>query len=313
MIEDLLLINMPVNSKISADIIEDNIFFLKTCQRILLLGLDISIPSFVKSMKADLVSGEKAYQYLLEIICGLRGQIIAENEIGHQFKQALSEYLKKRQRNSNLIKILEKAQKDAKEIRTIYLKGVGQQSYAGIAKRIIRNRLCEGPILILGSGSLCHSLVKVLKKNYQLTASARSQELLQKIRQDHSINIISFLELISYQKFPCIINSIGTDKILLNDEFFNLWLQNTPSNRLLIDFGQPSPIKTSLGPSNNVFRLADIFKESTQMNKKKQQKINMAKKAINQLAKKRNTFFQSKYPILRNKRSQHFGRAEQSI
>ena len=130
------------------------VFSLKTCQRHLIIALgDIPSPALSGATQCqEMVErrGEDAYHYLLEVVCGIQSRVLVESEIVGQFKQAYGQYLQSPKRQRQLIRILEKLLKDAKEIRTDYLEGVGQKTYAAITRKLIFGQGIPKRILING-------------------------------------------------------------------------------------------------------------------------------------------------------------------
>ena len=98
MIEKLRLIHLPADIPVSNTL--DSVFVLSTCQRTLLLGIDDSKNAAQRNQHIlDDLSGEQAYGFLLETICGLKSQVLGEYEVVAQFKQAYTEYIQNDQRN----------------------------------------------------------------------------------------------------------------------------------------------------------------------------------------------------------------------
>jgi glutamyl-tRNA reductase len=112
-----------------------NAFVLRTCQRTLVLAFDLYPFHHTELPKHELVSGNDAYLFLLETICGLKSKLIGENEIVGQFKDAYKIYASSTLKDTKLLLILEKLFKDAKDIRTQYLIGISQKTYASLTRR----------------------------------------------------------------------------------------------------------------------------------------------------------------------------------
>ena len=72
-------------------------FILKTCQRLLVVSYGAQPGTFISSQskschKSLNLNGADAYQYILEVLCGLQSQLLGENEIVAQFKTSLHAY-----------------------------------------------------------------------------------------------------------------------------------------------------------------------------------------------------------------------------
>ncbi|MFT6069593.1 MAG: glutamyl-tRNA reductase [Bacteriovoracaceae bacterium] len=100
-------------------------------------------------------TGTQAYEFLLQVICGLKSPMIGETEILAQFKGFLK-------RNPEVIsrKISEKLIQDSKKIRTKYLKNYGSQSYGSYTLK--KSKSLES-IVLLGAGALTQDIVPIIK------------------------------------------------------------------------------------------------------------------------------------------------------
>ncbi len=281
MMARICLLDLPPSDPVP--VFEDGgVFHLNTCQRNLFIGKKI------QSAADELISGEDAYRYLLEIICGLKSKLIAENEIVSQFKQAYKNYLEQDQRDSDIIRLLEKLFQDAKKIRSDYLMKIGQCSYAGLSKKIISQNSTNHRVLILGSGAMAIDLVKVLKKRFKISISARNSGNVEAICQEHNVDSICWGDHHSYFSFSNIVNTIGANKTLFKHQFFLHW---SPEHRVFIDIGTPSGLDTTLGTKDGIYKLEDIFNKGIELNKHKSLQIEKSKQAINTLANKRHQYF----------------------
>lgn len=295
MITNLTLINLKAGSH--AHPTKGDVFVLKTCQRTLVVGLGeapflhLRQHALREDIITDIFEGHDAYVFLLETICGLRSEVLAEYEVVSQFKDAYNEFCKEPNRNTAVLGVLEKLFQDNKKIRTNYLTEIGQLTYAGIARKIIHTSVNDGDVLILGSGTLAEDLVKLLKKKHRVFISARNHERVSELINNYALEAISWDALDTYAKFPFIVNTIGTDTTIFNENFFRSFFEETAPEqmKLFIDLGSPSVIDTTLTEKDGVLRLEDIFKQSAKLNIEKLDKVNRAKAAILEIAKRRCT------------------------
>lgn len=292
MLNQLVLNNFPTNHGLELSG-ETPVFTLKTCQRTLVLSYGAN-PMFTNSITQynihEYYRGAEAYNYLLEIICGLKSKLVGENEIVSQFKLAFKEYLEVDNRCNKLLLILEKLFKDAKEIRSKYLLGLCQKTYASIARKQMIQVRGAKEILVLGSGALAEDLINQYKKKAKVFISARNSEKAQKLAHEHGIEVIPWNNVETYKMFAFIANTIGFDGVLLNNSFFTDW-SIKHSNKLFIDLGSPSAIETSLDFESGVMRLDDIFKEGAVHENHKKQQIEKAKIALENVVAKRHEVF----------------------
>lgn len=260
-------------------------FVLITCQRTIIL----TTSEFSESDRAlgKYYFGKSAYHFLMETICGLQSKLKGESEIVAQFKEAFSNYLKEDIRSSLILRVLEKLFKDAKEVRKEHLIKIGQQSYAGITRRIIQSKYDSGDVLILGSGQLARDSIKHLMKKYNIYISARNPEKVQEIINDFpnvDIKTVSWKDYKEYFKFDTYVNTIGCSGKIFAEEFFT---GHCPNNSIFVDLGSPSAIQTAYDKKQGVYRLGDILNHGSMLEEEKVEKIDQAKLAIESLVEKR--------------------------
>jgi len=302
MIDNLTVINLKAQSKVRPT--NGEVFVLKTCQRTLILGFG-KLPFYHLEDQndiRDMYNGQQAYIFLLETICGLKSEVLAEYEVVGQFKEAYQQYVQLPFKKNHILTLMEKLFQDSKKIRTDYLTEIGQLTYAGIARKLIHSRFCDGDVLVVGSGSLAEDLVKLLKKKHRVFISARNSERVAALAMEHGLEIIAWRDYDIYKKFNSIVNTIGTEEILFDEDFFHSWKQSLPTNdrdsKLFIDLGSPSVINTHLSEADGVLRLEDIFRQSAQMNIEKMEKIARAKVAIVKLCENRRHAFSLSHPFV---------------
>lgn len=284
MIQGLVLTQFPPGTVVNFESSKD-FFCLNTCQRVIYLGFKFFPLNVLENqVSAEVYSGSKAYHHLLKIICGLESKILGESEIVHQFKTSYSEYLKLSSRDSRLIKVLEKLFKDSKEIRSRHLLNVGQYSYAGIT-RILLEKKSNDNVLIVGYGSMSQSLIKVLKKRFNIYVTGRDPEKVSSL----GLPSIPWLDYNAWSNFSLIVNTIGAHITLFDDNFFTGWINANPDydSRRFIDLGCPSVLKTRYTSVHGITLLKDIFEKGDVLDQEKREKIEIAKGAILEIAKKR--------------------------
>jgi glutamyl-tRNA reductase len=129
--------------------------FWETCLRRLAFGTS---DQAVESLEPgdEIYQGEKAYEFLLEVICGLHSPIKGETEVQGQFKAHLETV-----KTPALKSILTAAYADSKVVRDTHLRGLGSQSYGSITRKKIRE--CSR-IDIVGGGHLMREVLPWLLK-----------------------------------------------------------------------------------------------------------------------------------------------------
>ncbi len=279
---------------------------IKTCQRTLVIYYFASSQLSLNKHSYEYFNGPDAYRFLLEVLCGLKSKIIGENEITNQFKICYQNYLKNDNRHPQLLEIMEKLFKDAKEVRTEHLREIGQHSYAGIARKIIQNRenIPTSPSLLLfGSGILAEEIISQFNKKYQIFITARNNQRVQKLKEKWpGLNIIPFdlknEEVLShYYKFSIIINTIGHEKTLFHQSFLDQWQNQNKSGGTFIDLGPASVIQTCWSKKEGIYRLKDLFDHGVILDKKKNEKIKMAQDKVCELSLNRSISFSFNLPF----------------
>lgn len=292
MLNNLILNNFPSGWDTS-DVESNGNFIMKTCQRTLVLSYDHNPCNGQGESERLHLSGQDAYSYLLEVICGLKSQLVGENEIVGQFKTAYKAYTALDDINTNLLLIIEKLFRDAKTIRSKYLLGLSQKTYASIArKQIVRQRDAQ-EVLILGSGQLAEDLINQFKKKAKVFVCARNSERVQELAKEHGIESIDWINLDQVSEFAFIVNSIGFDGTLFDNDFFEAWTQKFES-KLFIDLGSPSILETEFGLDEGVMHLQDIFKEGAIHESRKKQQIKKARVAMEGIAARRHKLLETK-------------------
>ncbi len=292
MLSDLKLWNFS-SGALPESLLVEGTFVLSTCQRTLVLCLD-SHPFADTSLPShEIHHGQDAYYFLLETICGLKSKLIGENEIVGQFKEAYQKYAAASIRNTSLLVILEKLFKDAKDIRTQYLIGISQKTYASLTRRHLIQKAKADHVVVVGSGALAEDLINQFKKKARVSICARNSERVAELAHQHKLTIIPWEKRFELVNEKFIANTIGSETILWNESFFTEWRELHPEG-VFVDLGSPSVIQTILSVSEGVVRLLDILNEGAIVEDKKREQINLARVAMVTLAQRRHSLFEEK-------------------
>jgi glutamyl-tRNA reductase len=121
-----------------------------TCLRSLALSFapEGSVRQSHTPKHTEFYQGQEAYQFLLEIICGLHSPILGETEVFGQFKAFTEGWMKNEPLSRNLVQSLFA---DAKKVRQLHLSGLGSQSYGSWVRKCLSDKR---PVHIVGSGQL---------------------------------------------------------------------------------------------------------------------------------------------------------------
>jgi glutamyl-tRNA reductase len=270
-------------------------FVLRTCQRTLVLSHNSYPFHHSEIPKHELVIGADAYLFLLETICGLKSKLIGENEIVGQFKEAYQIYASSTLKDTKLLLVLEKLFKDAKDIRTQYLIGISQKTYASLTRRHFIQKTKAQHIVVVGSGALAEDLINQFKKKAKVSICARNTDKVNELALTHSLNVIPWEDRASLVNAPFIANTVGTNSVLFGQDFFEGWSLQPLSQRLFVDLGSPSCLDTAMTLEEGVVRLDDIFREGAIVEEQKQAQIALAKAAMVSITMKRQALFEEKF------------------
>ncbi len=261
-------------------------FVLQTCQRSLILSAGVNPFENLPLATHEYLEGEVAYTYLLETICGLKSKLIGENEIVGQFKDAYKIFAASTIKDTRLLVMLEKLFKDAKDIRTEYLIGISQKTYASLTRKHLIGKMKAPHIVILGSGALAEDLINQFKKKALVSICARNTERVEELAKAHGLGVIPWENHQELHSHAFIANTIGFDGVLLDSNFFSKWSE-THSEKLFVDLGGPSSIQTEMTLAEGVVRLQDIFNEGAVVESQKLQQIELARQAMHERASRR--------------------------
>src|SRR6185436_5916920 len=123
---------------------------------------------------SEVFEGKDAYNFLLEVVCGLRSPLIGETAVMGQFREfcATTRYPSSewgwylRRLTSDLLV-------DAKRVRSRHLEGLGSQSYGGMVRQHLRN---VPSVIVLGAGQLAEEILPWLAGKTDVTVCARTPQ-----------------------------------------------------------------------------------------------------------------------------------------
>jgi glutamyl-tRNA reductase len=110
----------------------------------------------------EILKDAEAYQYLLEVICGLKSEITGETQVLGQFKTFLAEMEKSHQTFFlNHYTLFQSLLQDCKELREKHIQNWGGSSYGSLTRRMIET---VSHVAVLGNGQLAQSLLPWMKE-----------------------------------------------------------------------------------------------------------------------------------------------------
>jgi len=126
-----------------------------TCLRSLAF---VKTPAAIRTEEIDEVyTRGHAYQFLLEVVCGLHSPIVGETEVFGQFKLFMNQWLKV---NPECTGLAQKILSDAKLLRSKHLSNLGNQSYGSWLRKNVKTN----SVHILGGGQLVREVLPYLNK-----------------------------------------------------------------------------------------------------------------------------------------------------
>jgi len=148
----------------------------QTCLRRIVLLHKSEKPALVPTLPdiAELYEGQAAYNFLLEVVCGLRSPLVAETAVMGQFKEfCASARFPMNEWGAFLRRLTADLLVDAKRVRSRHLEGLGSQSYGGM----VRHHLKAVPsVVVLGAGQLAEEILPWIVGKTDVTVCARNLE-----------------------------------------------------------------------------------------------------------------------------------------
>ena len=268
-------------------------FVLKTCQR----SITVSFRAVSQASEPEYFEGREAYRHLLEIICGLQSKLLGENEILGQFKKAYQQFCDHSETpNPLLLKLLQKLLGYAKTIRAKHLSHLGIQTYAGIARQMIKHKTPNSPVLVLGSGELAESFIRINDPKRLYVAGRNTQKIAQ-LADQFGIQAADYQDPQLLQKFPVIYNTLGSEASIWSGPGLEDWLSRPTTERLLIDLAKPSMLPSGLEKAVGIATLENIFEWGEQLDNQKKDQIMQARAEILECVQRRANNFTSTFPF----------------
>ncbi len=142
-------------------------------------------------------TGYEAYAFLLEVVLGLRSNLLGETEVFHQFRKAFSDAEKA---PPILLPYLNKLcmdiTVDSRVIRAKHQNGLGELSYGGLARRFLKNRSSAESLVLFGTGQLARKLLPWIQKNSNsVCVVGRNRDCLSELQSQYSVSVCDYSEL----------------------------------------------------------------------------------------------------------------------
>ena len=264
----------------------DESFVLSTCQRLVVFvyALDKNeLQDFFKTIgiaiEEDqlLQTTDDCARYIFEVASGCKSLIIGEHEILGQLRTSYQDSLENDRLGAHLDILVRSAISCGKRVRTETKFGSYQTSYASVGYDIIKRKFDSEndlSVLLVGTGSIAVSLMKILKKSgfTNINIFSHSWERALAFADEFEINPVAeanFIEV--YNNSQIVIG--GTHKQIDFKKFLSegvtcprYEMSVSEKQKLILDFGAPAnfPVLSMLSNDNyySLQRITSFLEES---------------------------------------------------
>ena len=175
MLDDLIVLHYQKKSGENWPVAINGLEWQTCLRRIVLLHKSES-SALISTLReaAEIYEGQAAYNFLLEVICGLRSPLVAETAVMGQFKEFYaSARFPMNEWGAILRRLTSDLLVDAKRVRSRHLEGLGSQSYGGM----VRQHLKAVPsVVVVGAGQLAEEILPWIVGKTDVTVCARNLE-----------------------------------------------------------------------------------------------------------------------------------------
>jgi glutamyl-tRNA reductase len=183
-LEDLLVLHHPAKTGEELPVALHGLEWQTCLRRILLLNKSEStalIP-FVPD-NSEVYEGKQAYNFLLEVICGLRSPLVGETAVMGQFRDFCA---RARFPSSDWGRFLRRFTSDllvdAKRVRFRHLEGLGSQSYGGMVRQHLKG---IPSVFVLGAGQLAQEILPWLVGKTDVTLFCRNAVRAKRLTEEY--------------------------------------------------------------------------------------------------------------------------------
>jgi len=229
----------------------------QTCLRRIVLLHKAETSALIPSLPegSEIFEGQAAYNFLLEVICGLRSPLVAETAVMGQFKEfCAGAGFPSNEWGHFLRRMTADLLVDAKRVRCRHLEGLGSQSYGGMVRQHLKG---IPSVIVLGAGQLAEEILPWIVGKTDVTVCARTPERANGLLAQHGeIRLTQFtLETAQVETRPTAIVIAAPLKASAVEGW--MALQSTPFVKVLDLRGEAEtdPLTSSLP----VIRLSEMF------------------------------------------------------
>jgi glutamyl-tRNA reductase len=174
-LDDLVILHHPARRGVKSPAAIHGLEWQTCLRRIVLLHKSESA-ALIADLSADSESyeGQDAYNFLLEVICGLRSPLVGETAVMGQFKEfCANARFPSNEWGRFLRRMTSDLLVDAKRVRCRHLEGLGSQSYGGMVRRHLKG---IPSVIVVGAGQLAEEILPWIIGKTDVTVCARTPE-----------------------------------------------------------------------------------------------------------------------------------------
>jgi glutamyl-tRNA reductase len=206
------------------------------------------------------LSGQAAAQHIFEVASGVDSQLVGENEIFGQVKQAYAVAQASGTAGAVLNRVFQKAFQAAKHVRTHTGIAAGTVSIANVAVELaadIFGSLAGAKVLVLGTGEIGGMTAKAFASRgaEDLAVAGRRTEKAQAIATGLGADVLAFAERESrLAEYDVVVSSTAATETILSAAAIAGAMRRRPARPLLlIDLAVPRDIDVAAAGLENVF------------------------------------------------------------
>jgi glutamyl-tRNA reductase len=215
------------------------------------------------------LTGRDAALHLFEVASGLDSQLVGENEIFGQVKDAYAAAQASGSTGAVLNRLFQKAFQAAKHVRTNTGISSGRVSVANVAVDLATNifgSLADAKVLVLGTGEIGEGTAKAFKSRgaEDLAVAGRRMERAAEVAGALGVGTVAFEERDAHiVSFDVVVCSTSAPTTILSTAAVAAAMKKRPARPLLlIDLAMPRDVEASAADLQNVFlyNLDDLAK-----------------------------------------------------
>ncbi len=248
----------------------------KTCLRQILF-LDADAFPFDIEKEDQILRGEEALHFLLEVLCGLQSPVLGETEVLGQFKN----YVQARRDEGDPLfsenqKWLQFLLVEVKRVRAEFVQGLGSNSYGSLIRRQTRS---QQSMSLLGAGHLVSEILPWVAAKREVQVISRHPEKLQAF-----VDKWAHLKLENYTNLQSLKEVLVIAAPLEDSQIMNLLEQHGHQVKFIYDLRGEKNHLPELAQKRDlqVIALSELFVQLEEFRKENLEKIQAIKNIISE-------------------------------